>query len=173
MAPSPTTFSYHESHTCCPLHSHYSQVIAVMFCPNILLLLANPCAFQLFCEIDNMERLRGLTNSSLLDNCPAKMHPIIHLTILAAAFHLSGLVRCASALPTFAVATNFSFMSCTTMTYPTPQETVLSHLFRQIIPFASGQEAHLLYLFFIQDISTFKELNFPARALADPRDIIG
>lgn len=60
------------------------------------------------------------------------MHPIIHHLVLVAAFHLSGPVRCASALPASAVVTNFSSTSCTAMTYSTPQETVLSHFFRKI-----------------------------------------
>ena len=79
---------------------------------------------------------------STINDFSANMHPIIELIILAAAFHLSGLLGCSSVLPTFAKAIDFEFTSCTT---PTPQEIALAHLFRQILmPLTSGQEAHVV-----------------------------
>ena len=96
------------------------------------------------------------------DNCPAKMHPKIHLTILAAAFHLGGLVRCASALLTFAVVTDFISTSWVAMTYPTPQETVLSHLSRKISDSTCKRtRSPCPYLFSTKDTSTLKRIQLP------------
>ena len=121
MAASPTTFTHHKSHECCPLGSRYRQTGAVRFYLTVCLFASELLRFSaILRDRVSWKAARIRKQLSSLNNTLVKLHPISHLIILAAAFYLSGLVRCASALPTFAVAINFSSTSCTAINHPTP-----------------------------------------------------